>query len=64
MQTLYIVIKGSYEYVENLHVFGDKNIAERWALEYNAAHPWSNKDDRARVEEIGYTPLGDRPPTA
>ncbi len=62
MKVLQIVVRGSYDEREFLHVFDDKQAAEQWALEYNATVRWSSEDDRARVEEIGYTPRGSRPP--
>lgn len=51
-ETGWIVVRGSYDETQNLRVFTDRAKAERWARDYNADVSWSNKDDRARVEEI------------
>lgn len=35
-----------------LVISNDRAWAERWARDYNANHPWSHADNKARVEAI------------
>jgi hypothetical protein len=56
VKTIYIVETGSYDDTLVVRAFEDRQDAERYALELNSKRPWTNPEDRARVEELGFVP--------
>lgn len=54
MQTAYMVVAGAQEDYQVIRVFEVQQDAERHALEYNNEVPWSNADNKARVEDVEF----------
>ena len=54
MQTAYMVVSGVLENYKVIRVYEVCEAAERYVLEYNNEVPWSNTDDKARVEEVEF----------
>lgn len=54
MQTAYMVVAGAHEDFKVIRVFEIQYAAEMYALQYNNDVPWSNADDKARVEDVEF----------
>jgi hypothetical protein len=54
--TAYLVVTGAYDEYTVVRAFAEEQAADAWALDYNATHPWTHENDRARVEPVPFTP--------
>lgn len=62
MPEAYMVVTGVYDERQVVHVFGQQETAEAWALRYNGTYSWDTEHDSARVEPVPFTPAGANPP--